>query len=490
MPLPPSEPPADPPPSAPGNPYESPKDGEDDRPRGYLTAPLPIKSMPPGIPYIVGNEAAERFSYYGMKAILTVFMTKYLLDASGQLAPMSEAESKQYFHLFSAANYAFPIIGAILADVWLGKYRTILWLSVVYCLGHAALAVDETRLGLMIGLGLIAVGSGGIKPCVSSHVGDQFGKSNEHLLERVFSWFYFAINFGAAFSTLLTPILLTSFGPHVAFGIPGILMALATLVFWIGRNRFVHIPARGWEAVQEVFGPVGWPAILKLSGLYVFVAMFWSLFDQTGSAWVLQANHLDRVFWRSFTPQANGTLLMKAYELDSSQLQAVNPILIMLFIPLFSYVVYPLASKFVKVTPLRKISVGFFLAALSFAIPAWLASRIAAGETPHMAWQVLAYVVLTAAEVLVSITCLEFSYTQAPKKMKAFIMSLYLLSVTAGNLVTSGFNWLIQDENKQSRLSDSQYYWFFTAAMAVTALAFVAYSQFYREQRFIQDETS
>ena len=126
----------------------------------------------------------------------------------------------------------------------LGKYRTILWLSIVYCAGHLVLAMDETRNGLFWGLALIAVGSGGIKPCVSAHVGDQFSKSNAQLLERVFGWFYFSINLGAFTSTLLTPFLLESYGPTYAFGVPGVLMAIATLLFWMGRNKFVHIPAR------------------------------------------------------------------------------------------------------------------------------------------------------------------------------------------------------------------------------------------------------
>src|SRR6185369_927246 len=125
--------------------------------------------MPPGIPFIVGNEAAERFSYYGMRTILVVFMTKYLLDSSGQLAPMDESMAKSYYHALVGANYFFPIVGALIADAWLGKYRTILLLSLVYCLGHLALALDETRTGLLLGLTLVAVGAGGIKPCVSAH---------------------------------------------------------------------------------------------------------------------------------------------------------------------------------------------------------------------------------------------------------------------------------------------------------------------------------
>src|SRR6476646_2043844 len=179
----------------------------------YLTTPLKTDKMPPGVPYIVGNEAAERFSYYGMNSILVVFMTHMLLNAQGQPAPMKDADADAWYHTFVSCVYFLPILGAILADAILGKYRTILYLSIVYCFGHLTLALNHTRIGLLIGLFLVALGAGGIKPCVSANVGDQFGASNQHLLARVFSWFYFSINFGSAFSTLLIPWLLDSYSP-------------------------------------------------------------------------------------------------------------------------------------------------------------------------------------------------------------------------------------------------------------------------------------
>lgn len=163
----------------------------------YKTRPAPSNTLPTGIPYIVGNEAAERLSYYGMRAILVIFMTQYLMNSSGQPDVMSENEAQGYFHLFVSTVYFMPLLGALLADGLLGKYRTIIFLSLIYCLGHFALALDDTRMGLLIGQGLIAMGAGGIKPCVSAHIGDQFGIANRHLMTKVFSWFYFSINFGA-----------------------------------------------------------------------------------------------------------------------------------------------------------------------------------------------------------------------------------------------------------------------------------------------------
>lgn len=509
----------------------------------YLTKPLDIEGMPPGVPYIIGNELAERFSFYGMKAILTVFMTKHLLDAAGEPAYMSDEKAKQYYHLFTAAAYFFPMLGALLADVVWGKYKTILWISLMYCFGHGALALMDLgpitgawdmKPMLLIGLLLIAIGAGGIKPCVSANVGDQFGTRNKGLLTQVFNWFYFSINVGAATSTLITPILLAKVGPWAAFGLPGVLMAIATFVFWLGRRKFVHVPPAGWKRFkEETLSPDGVRAVMNLAPLFlIFVPMFWSIFDQTGSAWVLQAEYMNRDFAG-----------VSWYE---SQIQAVNPLLILTMIPLFTYVVYPFMGKFFNPTPLRKIGIGLILTTLAFTMSALIEQQIQArsdgvaqsmwtalandGVTgsggvedavkaatmakwdparvqefmapmPSIGWQFLAYVILTAAEILVSIVCLEFAYTQAPKKMKSFIMGIYFLGVSLGNLVTALVNKIIEIpevidpdsgrviQEAGSKLGPVDYYWFFAALMGVTAIAYVFFARFlYRGRTYIQGE--
>lgn len=525
----------------------------------YRTAPAETTGMPSGIPFIIGNEAAERFSFYGMKTILAVFMTQYLLSASGEAAYLTDAQAREYVHLFVASAYFFPVLGAIVADAFLGKYRTIMLLSIVYCIGHGALALIDMPSSflqatldpkgwLIAGLFLIALGSGGIKPCVSAHVGDQFGKSNSHLLARVFGWFYFSINFGSFFSTLLTPWLLKHYGPGWAFGVPGILMAIATFVFWLGRHRYIHIPPKGVGFVREAFSKEGLGAMAGLLSIYAFVAVFWSLYDQSGGAWVLQAAQMDCNFM--------------GIQWLESQVQAINPLLILCYIPLFAYVIYPVAGKFVKLTALRKIGAGFFLCVVAFGISAFAQQKIDVAQSdfaakvtpmvasasidypktieslreiernavardmenllkdapvndaawqdklaktmsvggiaiatdgtrhdanwPSIAWQLLAYLVLTMAEVLVSVTCLEFSYTQAPKKMKSFIMSLYLLSVSAGNFLTAFVNKFTQDADGNSTLVGASYYWFFTYLMLGAAVVYIFVSLFYREKEYIQ----
>jgi POT family proton-dependent oligopeptide transporter len=397
----------------------------------YATKPGNHAGMPPGIPFIISNEVAERFSFYGMRTILVIFMTRYLflMDGKGG-TPMSETEATAHYHSFTAWVYFTPLLGALLSDIFLGKYRTIILLSIVYCLGHAALACmgyfGASEKWLFGGLLLIVIGSGGIKPCVSAHVGDQFGARNSYLLTRIYNWFYCAINLGSFISTLMTPWLLEWHGPHWAFGIPGVLMAIATVLFWMGRHRFVHVPPSGRKFFEEILSRPGLIAMAKLIPLYIFIAAFWALFDQTGSSWVFQAVQMDRTIF--------------GFTLLPSQIQSANPILILILAPLFVFVVYPAIDKVFKLTPLRKIGIGLFIMAASFGLVALVQTWIDAGQRPSIGWQALAFVLITASEVMVSIVGLEFSYTQAPRSMKSVVMAVFFLAVFAGNKLTEHVN--------------------------------------------------
>jgi POT family proton-dependent oligopeptide transporter len=442
----------------------------------YLTAPLKTDKMPPGIPYIVGNEAAERFSYYGMNSILVIFMTQYLMNAQGQPDHMTDAQAEAWYHTFVSAVYFLPILGALLADAVFGKYLIVLLLSVVYCFGHFALAMNDTRLGLVLGCGLVALGAGGIKPCVSANVGDQFGTMNQHLLPRVFNWFYFSINLGSAFSTILIPELLNRVGPRVAFGVPGIAMLIATVVFWMGRRKFVHIPPAGLGVyARELLRRENLKALGNLLILVPFAAMFWALWQQNFSSWVVQSEKMDRhLFGHDWLP---------------AQIQTVNPVFVLVMLPLFSYVIYPTLARFVKVTPLRRFGAGLWAVIVAFLIVGWIQTRIDAGQQPHILWQILAFVVLTAGEVMLSVTHLEFAYTQAPKKMKSLVMCTYLGSIALGNVFTAGVNFFIQNPDGSLKLAGASYFFFFVKVMLVTAILFLFASRFYRGRTYIQDET-
>ncbi|HET7536268.1 MAG TPA: POT family MFS transporter [Candidatus Didemnitutus sp.] len=440
----------------------------------FITAPQKLSTMPPGIPYIVANEAAERFTFYGLKAVLVIYMTQYLRDRSGALATMNENDANTWFHLFVGSNYFFPMAGAILADAFWGKYRTVFWVSLVYCAGCIALASDSTRLGLAVGLGLIALGAGGIKPCVAANVGDQFGANNQHLVSKAFGWFYFGINFGSFFSITLIPIFLKKSGPGLAFGVPAALMLLATTVFWSGRYKFVHIPPKGRAFLSETFTAENFATLGRLALIFVFLVPFWALWDQSGGEWVLQAEKMERHVF--------------GIEILSSQLQAVNAIMILSFIPLFQYVIYPAVDRVWKLTALRKIGLGIFTIGLSFLITAWIESKLQAGERPNIAWQLPAFALLSAGEVMASITGLEFAYTQAPRHLKSIVQALFYLSISGGNFFTAGVHWFIANPDGSLKLHGPMFYIFFALLSMGAAVVFAFVAMRYREVYHLQDE--
>ena len=383
------------------------------------------EKMPAGIPFIISNEFAERFCFYGINSILTVYMVQYL--------HFTDSRGAAWQSLFKSGAYFFPLVGAIVSDVFWGKFKTIVIFSLLYVAGCVALALSgHTEAALASSLMLVALGTGGIKPCVSTNVGDQFTAKNQHLIERAFSWFYLAINAGSLISIALCPVLLQKpgFGPKWAFGMPAVMMLVATAVFVTGRAKFAVVPPAGKAWLSDVFSKEGVKLILSLLVVYFFVACFWMLWDQSnGNTWTLQA--------QSSLMDKNvgfGLTLLPA------QVQVVNGFFILLLAPGFSYLVYPFFERFFKVTPLRKIGAGLFVTASSFVIIAWIEKQIQSGHSVSVWWQIFAYLVMTAGEVLVSITALEFSYKQAPLRVKSFIMALFLLSISFGNLMIAAVN--------------------------------------------------
>jgi POT family proton-dependent oligopeptide transporter len=659
----------------------------------YRTAPDPNeKGWPSGIKYIIGNEGCERFSYYGMRAILFFYLISLFVnlkqynkedvaeafedikqkysesitkaEADGKELPkvktddelfqeaieeVAEKEAKKKFHYFTAAVYAFPILGAIIADRLLGKYRTILWLSMVYCLGHGCLAffedpalqeslfghvyLDEIQ-GLFLGLGLIAIGSGGIKPCVSAHVGDQFGKSNWFMIPKVFNAFYFIINFGSAFATIIIPRvrgveqkvmengeLHISYAGNVslAFAIPGILMGLATIFFYMGRREFVHVPPThpGKRGVLDVlasaalfavvcvpmffheqlelwalfaipagclvlfyfifsyrqkveqddgflailfycfthrgktpsedseverephdldghsfWGPAvvrfggsateGPVAVLKIMSVFISIAVFWALFDQHSSSWLAQAKKMDLTIdfpiatWlivggitglfvgaamafsicKETKAKLVGTgyglvgggllatlawvLIPAGFEVQPSEIPTLNPFLVMILIPLTTIGLYPFMRKIgIEPKPLTRMTIGMGVTSFSFVAVAIIQAFMDSGAVVHVGWQVIPYIILTTGEVMVSITGLEFAYSQAPKRMKSVIMGFWLFMVSIGSIIVAVLAEIPE-------MDAQAFFWMYAAMMAVAAVGFGIRAKFYTYKDYSQ----
>ncbi|WP_137171715.1 oligopeptide:H+ symporter [Massilia sp. HP4] len=505
--------------------------------------------MPRQIPYIIANEGCERFSFYGMRNILTPFLITTLLMFLPE--DMRTGEAKHVFHTFVIGVYFFPLLGGWLADRYFGKYNTVFWLSLVYCAGHACLAIFEDNVnGFYFGLFLIALGSGGIKPLVASFVGDQFDQTNKHKAKVVFDAFYWIINFGSFFASLAIPLLLMHYGPAWAFGVPGILMFIATMVFWAGKKKYVHVPpappnphsfmqvaktallakapgqgrpglnvaligalaavvslamsvqwgfvigactalvllmafggigasmqldrARGLHPQEAVDGV---RAVLRILIVFALVTPFWSLFDQKASTWIVQAN--------AMTTQVS--VFGWTFDVIPAQMQALNPLLVMILIPFNNFALFPLLRKFgLEPTPLRRMTTGIVLSAAAWVVVGNLQVAIDGGDPISIAWQIAPYALLTLGEVLVSATGLEFAYSQAPASMKGVIMALWYLAVTVGNLWVLIVNASVKNESVVGYIEGTgmgvmaaQMY-FFAGFALLSAIAFGWYATRYK----------
>ncbi len=491
------------------------------------TVPIPSESQrqtakyPKSIPYIIGNEAAERFSFYGMRAILATFLVAQFFNPTNDpaLQGIAEAQANEKVHSFVSLAYFMPVVGAVLADWFFGKYRVILYISMLYCVGHACLAMfDQDLTGFSIGLILIAIGAGGIKSNVSANVGDQFDESNQHLLSKVYGWFYFSINFGSVFANIFIPVIYKNYGAAWAFGVPGILMALATLMFWLGRKQYVRLPPSGikrdnflfisvyalmnmgkkrkgesWlDVAKEKFNPVTVEAIksvYSVLAVFAFIPLFWALWDQCLSEWVLQARKLDLRMGVNFVPQFDDNWNFKGFtdEILVEQVQVANPVFLLTFIPLFTYGVFPMFRKIgINPTPLRRIGAGLFLTALSFVVISLIQQDIDAGGRPSVWMQILAYAILAAGETLVSVTGLEYAYTHSPKSMKSTMTAIWFLAVTVGNQIVAMINGNIAAKGFFYQLQGASYFWFFTIAMAINTLIFILISGRLKEKNYVE----
>ncbi len=422
-----------------------------------------FKSFPKAAPYIVVTESAERFSFYGMKAILSTFLISQFFNPTHNpaLQGAAEAHSNEVTHLFVALVYLLSILGGVLADYFLGRYRTILYLAIVYCIGHAFLAMFDTNYQLFYaGLLLIAIGAGGVKPNVSVMVGDQFENESDANIAKLYDIFYFGINVGAFFSMLITPVLKNSrYGAPLAFGVPGILMFLALITFYVGKSKYkIKLPKHTREQEKLSFKEQ-FMSVWKVLVVFSFIPLFWALYDQNGSEFVLQAGKMDLHFM--------------GVDWLQEQIQVVNALLILILIPVFSFGIYPLLEKIgIRVTALRKIGWGLIVLTLTFVLVAWIQTQIDHGVTLNIGWQLLAYVLLTVAEIFVSITGLEYAFSQAPKSMKSTIMALFFFTVFLGNILVSYINNNTQAGGFFSHYKGADYFWLFTGIMAVNSVLY------------------
>jgi len=434
---------------------------------------------PPQVKLIAGTEALERVSFQGVRSILVMAMT-------GLLA-YPDAQAKAWYHGFLMLAALTPLLGSWLANRVLGRYRTILGASLLGLAGLAALAFWQSPAGLALGLGLVAIGSGAPRPCFPAFADDQLGPGPHPPLAATSAWSHRLVALGAAAAMLAAPWLLRHRGPVLAFAVPGLAMAAGALLFLAGTPRFTRAPVAPagrhgflrvvWHALKRLgthragehwLEPArahhppeaveGAKAVVRLAGVFAAATVFWALFDQTGSTWILQGRQLAARL--DLASLGLGTV-----ELEPAQLLALGPALVLLLVPLLDGALLPaLQRRGLAVTTSRKLAAGLLLAAAAFGAAGLLQQQVDSGHGLHLLWQVPQYLLLSAGEVLVAVTGLELATTQVPRAMRPTVVSIWTFTAFLGNLLT----FLAQ----AAGLGGAAALWSFAGLMLVAALAF------------------
>jgi POT family proton-dependent oligopeptide transporter len=443
---------------------------------------------PPAFWFIFWGEFAERCSYYGMRAILPLYLTSALLIPDDRMTSI--------YSLFKSACYFLPLLGGFLADRYFGKYWTIVGFSVPYVLGHFILGI-ETTTALFIALALLAGGSGVIKPNISTLMGqtyDQKRPGQKALLTSAFLWFYFSINVGATFSLFGLPkmrdylrerhlapyelkevvtktedgkelktwsmlkegvrtevseqevkdltVQANRYAYPLAFQVPAWLMVGALGAFALGK-RFYAVeqvgrsqPSTPEEAAQR------WQVLARLFGVFGLIVFFWVAYEQNDNLWTLFAR--DHIAEKVVDPDTGKVVETCVLRLGSWQaeyapdgFQWINSFLIIVLVPLFGVMWRVIDPKGTRFPATRKIMMGFLWTAAAAGVMSVASFHAAGGQKVSAWWMVLGYFVLTIGEILLYATALELSYTAAPDNMKSFVTACFLVTNTLGNLINT-----------------------------------------------------
>ena len=394
-----------------------------------LTLPKPgfwqyLRSHPTGFWFIFWGELAERCAYYGVRALFVVYMVDVLFADS---IPNKEARddwAQLVAYIFKAACYFMPLIGGLIADRYLGKYWTIVGFAVPYVFGPVLLGIPIPWV-YYLGLGILTIGTGVIKPNISTLMGmtyDQKRPGQEQLRSDAFFMFYFAINLGSTFSYAVLPEISKHFGYPVAFAIPSVLMAVALGFFALGKKHYAVEVIQRRQASPEEKAERG-RVLARIFGVFAMIVLWWAAYDQNDVTWTLFIKDMVDLHFlgMDFLP---------------NQPHSLNPILILILVPVINLLfkwVDPSGRTFPAT---RKIMIGFLIMALTAGVMS-LAGFLATstGAKVSMWWIVLAFFLLTTSEVLVSTVGLELAFTAAPNTMKSFVTACFLLTVFFGNLV-------------------------------------------------------
>ena len=458
-------------------------------------------------------ELWERFSFYGMRALLVLYMTKVLFDQISQ----GEADAKAYgiYGAYGALVYGMPVIGGLLADKLLGFRKAILFGGILMAIGHFVLALENTLL-FYLALAFIIVGNGFFKPNISSFLGTFYG-SNDARKDGAFTIFYMGVNLGAFLAPLTCGYLGETIGWHWGFGVAGIGMLIGLVVFWGNMRKFEdkgNMPELGARSLIGAFKfnhlvilasillvplcalmlnlndyllyilltlgvvIIGYLIIyslliaekqegrrlLTVVVLFFFHMLFWALFEQAGGSLTLFAErNVDRMVMGS--------------EIPTSIFQSVNPLFIILLAPVFSWFWLKLNKTGKEPSTPMKFVLGLFQLGLGFGIIVFAAKFMSNDGMVPVIFLILMYLLHTMGELCLSPIGLSMVTKLSPGKIVGFVMGAWFLSISFAHELAAflGKQTTIPSENASTAetlmgFSDVYLVWGFYVVMGGTVL--------------------
>lgn len=391
---------------------------------------------PPGLFVLFLTEMWERFSYYGMRALLVLYMTQHLF-ASGPLAgdiigfqalqnyleavfgPLStQALASQLYGLYTGLVYFTPLLGGILADRLWGPRRCVIVGGLLMAVGHFLMASESL---FLVALVFLIVGNGCFKPNISTQVGDLYPPDDPRR-DGAFTVFYMGINLGAFFSPLVCGTLGQRYGWHYGFAAAGIGMVLGLLVYTFGQRYLANVQTLRNPAPTPPQPLTGndWRTIGGLGCLAVLNILFWAVYEQQGNTLQLFAEQ--NADWHVF-----------GWEMPSTWFQSLNPAFIFLLAPLIDRLNKRRGRAYSSVD---KMACGAALLGVSFWVLIYATSAVPATEKISFVWLALCTLIYTLGELFLSPVGLSLVSKAAPRRLLGMLMGMWFLASFFGNYLS------------------------------------------------------
>ncbi len=400
---------------------------------------------PKGLFVLFFTEMWERFSYYGMRALLVLYMTKYLFaeiekgtevigfgilrsGIESVFGPLTnQALSSQIYGLYTGFVYLTPLFGGIIADQYIGQRKSIYWGGFLMAIGHLLMASEQF---FLLALFFLIIGNGFFKPNISTQVGSLYAPNDERR-DRAYLIFYMGVNLGAFFSPLVCGTLGQKVGWHWGFGAAGIGMLIGLLVYHFGQKHLGQTYFEKEEAKvgahhkHEPLNKEDYKRIFALILVCAVTVMFWGIYEQQGNTLQILAD--ERASWNLF-----------GWEMPSSWFQSFNPFLIFVLTP-FLNKFWGWQSKSNKEPgSITKMGFGSIIMGLGFVLLVLVLNNLPPGERTHWLWLFACVFFFTVGEIYLSPIGLSFVTKISPPQIVSMMMGVWLLSSFFGNYM-AGF---------------------------------------------------